>query len=89
MSRRPRGNHSPAFKARVTLEAAKEEQTNAELSQGPDAHPSKIIQWKKQLLEGATFVFEGNKASEPPVDGNRFHRKIGELTSQINYWYHG
>ena len=27
MSRRPRKNHSPAFKARVALEAAKEEQT--------------------------------------------------------------
>lgn len=32
MSRRPRRNHSPEFKARVGLEAAKGEQTLAELA---------------------------------------------------------
>jgi transposase len=55
------------------------------LSQWFDVHPSQIIQWKKQLLEGATFVFEGNRASEPPVDVKRLHDKIGKLTSQVNY----
>ena len=36
--------------------SAKEEQTSAKL----DVHHSQITQWKKQLLEGATFDFEGN-----------------------------
>ena len=33
MSRRPRRNHSPAFKAKVALAAVKGEKTLAELSQ--------------------------------------------------------
>ena len=54
----------PAFKAKVALEAAKEERTLAELAQQLDLHPNQITQWKNQLLEGATSVFEGNKASD-------------------------
>jgi transposase len=42
MSRRPRRNHLPAFKAKVTLEAAKEEMTTYELSQKYDISPNQI-----------------------------------------------
>jgi len=53
MSRRPRRNYSPpAFKARVTRETAKEEQI--------EVHPQSDTQWKKQLPEEATSVYEGN-----------------------------
>ena len=39
MTRRPRRNHSPAFKAKVALAALKGEQTLAELAQIYDVHP--------------------------------------------------
>jgi transposase len=51
MPRRPRRNHSPAFKAKAAL---------AELAQQFDVHPDKIAQLGEarekaiQLLEGAT-----------------------------------
>lgn len=53
MTRRPRRNHSPAFKAKVALAAIRGEQTLVELSQQFDVHANQIKQWKDQLLEGA------------------------------------
>ena len=58
MSRRPRRNHSSTFKAKVALEAAKEEKTTAELSQEFDVRPSQINQWKKELLGRMVELFD-------------------------------
>ena len=57
MTRRPRRNHSPAFKAKVALAAIKGEKTLAELAEQFDVHPNQITQWRSQLLEGAAGVF--------------------------------
>ncbi len=40
--RRPRRNHSAAFKARVALEAIRGEETLAELAQKHDVHAPQI-----------------------------------------------
>ena len=39
MTKRPRRNHTPAFKAKVALAAIKVEKTLAELAQQFDVHP--------------------------------------------------
>ena len=57
MARRPRRNHSPAFKAKVAVAAIEGEKTLIELAQDFDIHPNQIKQWRDQLLEGATGVF--------------------------------
>ena len=82
MTRRPRRNHSPAFKAKVALEAVKGERTLAELAQRFDVHPNLITQWRSQLLEGASGIFGAAPAAEavPAVDVKVLHAKIGELT---------
>jgi transposase-like protein len=83
MSKRPRRNHSPAFKAKVALAAVKGENTLAELAQLFDVHPNQITTWRTQLLEGAAGVF-GNEPrseeSEPTIDVKTLHARIGELT---------
>ena len=61
MSKRPRRNHSVGFKAKVALEAVKEEQTLIQLSEQFQVHPNQITEWKKQLLEKAPEVFEKGK----------------------------
>jgi transposase len=56
--KRKRRNHSPAFKAKVALEAAKEEKTLAELAQQYELHVNQISTWKQELLEGMSSLFE-------------------------------
>ena len=81
MSKRPRRNHSPAFKAKVALAAVRGEKTLAELAQQYDVHPNLINQWRARLLEGAADVFGAEPAAaEPAVDVTVLHAKIGELT---------
>ena len=81
MSRRPRRNHSPAFKAKVALAAVKGEKTLAELAQLYDVHANQITTWRTQLLEGAAGVFGADSAvEEPAIDVKTLHAKIGELT---------
>jgi transposase len=68
MSKRPRRNHTPAFKAKVALEAVKGEQTLIELAERFEVHPNQITEWKKLLLENASEVFEKGKKSPTEPD---------------------
>jgi transposase len=87
MTRRPRRNHSAAFKAKVALAAIKGEKTLIELSQQFDVHANQIKQWKDQLLEGAVDVFGDGRKEEaaPTVDVKSLHAKIGELTLENDF----
>ena len=87
MTKRPRRNHSPAFKAKVALAAIKGEKTLAELAEQFDVHPNQITTWRSQLLEGAAGVFgaEAKPDSSPPVDVKTLHAKIGELTLERDF----
>ena len=70
MARRPRRNHSPAFKAKVALEAIKGEQPIIEIAERFDVHPNVITKWKRQLLEGAPAVFGASqraRRNRPPT----------------------
>ena len=86
MSKRPRRNHLPAFKAKVALEAAKGEYTLAELAQRFDVHPNQISQCKTQLLERIPQAFDQNRqVSAQPIDNKTLHAKIGELTLENDF----
>ena len=87
MSRRPRRNHTPAFKAKVALAAIKGEMTLAQLAEHFDVHPNQITQWKAQLLESAANVFGpgGQGTVQAAVDVKSLHAKIGELTLENDF----
>ena len=88
MSKRPRRNHTAAFKAKVALAALKGEKTLSELAQQFDVHANQITQWKSQLLEGAAGVFGGDAKAEPAeaaIDVKKLHAKIGQLTLENDF----
>jgi transposase len=88
MARRPRRNHTPAFKAKVALAAVRGDKTLAKLAQPFDLHPNQITQWKAQLLDGAAGVFGSESRTDgngPAIDVTVLHAKIGELTLENDF----
>src|SRR5882757_6893415 len=81
MSRRPRRNHSPAFKAKVALAAVKGDRTIAQLAEHFDVHPNQITAWKSQLEGSASEIFGSGVGTPaiPAIDVKSLHGKIGEL----------
>lgn len=79
--KKPRRNHSPAFKARIALEALRGEKTVAEISAQHQVHPTQVTSWKTQLLENAAAIFGGEALAADGKERIReLHEKIGELT---------
>lgn len=83
-----RRNHGSAFKAKVALEAIKEQQTIAELSTRFQVHPNSIINWKKQLLKKAQEVFSTNNSEDETPDVKELHAKIGQLAVENDFLSH-
>ncbi len=52
-----RKQHTPEFKARVALQALREESTMAELGAKYGVHPMLIAKWKKRAQEQLSQVF--------------------------------
>lgn len=82
--RRTRRNHSASFKAKVALSAIKGDKTLAGIAEQFDVHPNQISDWKQQMLEGASMVFDGPRKNKEP-DLKELHAKIGELTLENDF----
>src|SRR6476619_5805001 len=87
MSRRPRRNHSAAFKAKVALAAVKGDRTVAQLAEHFDVHPNQITTWKSELEASASEIFGpgGETPATPAIDVKSLHAKIGELTLENDF----
>ena len=85
---RIRKKHSPAFKAQVALEAAKQAKTIAELAKQFQVHPVQISQWKKQLLDGIESLFRDGRRRERAqelADQAELYEKIGRLNMEVEW----
>ncbi|WP_412551835.1 IS3 family transposase [Shimia sp. MIT910701] len=83
-----RKNHSPEFKAKVALEAIREEMTLAELSKKYDVHPTQIGTWKRAAIENMATAFTRRGAAPEQVsaaDVDKLHSKIGQLVVERDF----
>ena len=83
-----RRKHSPAFKAKVALEAVKGEETVAQLAARYEVHPGQIQAWKKALVEGASGVFGSGKEQNTKSDDAlvaRLYQEIGQLKVERDF----
>lgn len=89
MSKNKRQQYSPQFKAKVALEAARGDKTVAQLSSQYDLHPTVINNWKRQLLDGASDLFESGRQQKAEKDTQEqvkdLYRHIGQLKVERDF----
>jgi len=85
MSNRKR--YSAEFKAKVALEALKEQETIAQIASKYGVHPNQVSDWKAQLKENSTAVFENplKKNDNREEEIEKLHAKIGKLTIERDF----
>jgi transposase len=80
MKKQTRRKFAPSFKARVALEAIKNQQTLAELATKFEVNPVMISKWKAEFLENMASVFDkGNSASIEEDNSQALYAEIGKL----------
>jgi len=85
-----RQTFSKDFKAKVALEALREESTIQEIAVKYGVHPNQISQWKAQAIAGMAELFERpNKKSEEvrrqEEKENEYLKTIGEQKVELDY----
>lgn len=82
-----KGNHSPAFKKKIALEALREEKTIAQIASQYGVHSVQVGKWKKALEEGAESLFQDKRKKRAHEDVSRaaLEQKIGQLTVELDF----
>jgi transposase-like protein len=88
MDQKIRRVHAPAFKARVVLEAFKEQKTLAELSSQFGVHAIMITKWKKKGIEILTQGFSEKQKRREHDEWElvqELYRQIGRLKVEVDF----
>jgi len=83
-----RKRYSSEFKAKVAVEALKEQKTLSELASEFSIHPNQIIRWKKQILDNSPEIFnqplKNQKRRQNSLE-DELYRQIGQLKVEIDW----
>lgn len=82
-----RTRYSEGFKAKVAIEALKEQKTVNEIAGEYQIHPNQVSTWKKQLLDGVNKVFEDgrSKKKEDKPSEEILYQQIGQLQVELDW----
>ena len=88
MAKQTRRKFSAEFKARVALEAIKEQKTLSELSLQYEVHPITISKWKAEFLKNMSAAFDregssGNQDDSAVLD--KLYAQIGQLKVENDF----
>ena len=83
-----RKQHDAGFKAKVALDAAKQEKTIAQLSGRYGVHANMISKWKRHMLTELPIIFsrdykKADKESEQLVE--ELYKQIGQLKVELDW----
>tara|TARA_R110002072_G_scaffold10443_5_gene48535 strand:- start:4176 stop:4478 length:303 start_codon:yes stop_codon:yes gene_type:complete len=85
-----RRTHSPEFKARIALEALKGVRPIHEIASDNKIHPVQVSQWKKELQDRMSELFERKNARSSEAEQDQQHierleRKVGQLVVERDW----
>jgi transposase len=85
-----RRQFSPELKKKIAVEAIKEQRTVNEIANEHQVHPVQVRKWKKELLDGATSIFEDPRKREGDLKKQEqqesvLQQKVGQLVIE-NDW---
>ena len=88
MSEKSRKLFTAIQKAKVAIEAIKNQKTMSEIAQEYSVHPTQIGVWKKTLLENASQLFDEKRCSkktEENAEIELLYAKIGKLNMELDW----
>ena len=82
-----RKRYSPDFKAKVAIDALRDDESVAQLAGRHGVHPTMINQWKRKMREGAAAIFDNSRKTLQKNEAlmDELYKEIGKLKVERDF----